>query len=147
MFCTTRPPPPTTHTHTHTHTQCNRTDALGAFFPQVIEEPLKVAIVGSGCSLATEPTAEVSRYYNLTQVRYINLEEPLIQHSVCVACKFYIDNGRLGLLDLLCKLNVGVYTEMWVVCLRVCIVSSIFGNSDHHNVFSCLSNCIVTTYC
>ena len=31
-------------------------------------EPTKVALIGSGCSVATEPTAEVSQFYNITQV-------------------------------------------------------------------------------
>ena len=27
----------------------------------------KVALIGSGCSVAAEPTAEVSQFYNITQ--------------------------------------------------------------------------------
>ena len=49
--------------------QCNRTIAFSAFFDQVLRGPTKVALIGSGCSVATEPTAEVSQFYNLTQVR------------------------------------------------------------------------------
>ena len=48
--------------------QCNRTIAFNALFNQMLLGPTKVALIGSGCSVATEPTAEVSQYYNLTQV-------------------------------------------------------------------------------
>ena len=55
------------NTCTHTH-KCNRTVALHAFYNQVIPGPVKIAMIGSGCSVATEPTAENSPYYNITQV-------------------------------------------------------------------------------
>ena len=48
--------------------QCNRTVSLDALYSQVIHEPKKLAVIGSGCSVATEPAAEVSHYYNVTQV-------------------------------------------------------------------------------
>ncbi len=35
---------------------------------QLLQEPKKLAVIGSGCSVATEPTAEISHYYNITQV-------------------------------------------------------------------------------
>ena len=50
------------------HLQCNRTVALDAFFKQIVQDPVKISWIGSGCSVATEPTAEVSHYYNITQV-------------------------------------------------------------------------------
>ena len=50
--------------------QCERQVALDEFHRQIFEEPVKIAWFGSGCSLATEPTAEVSHYYNITQVIY-----------------------------------------------------------------------------
>ena len=49
--------------------QCERTTALQAVHTELLQPPTKIGIIGSGCSVATEPTAEVSRYYNLTQVR------------------------------------------------------------------------------
>ena len=55
------------------HTQCNRTLALFALFDQIIPGPNKIAVIGSGCSVATEPTAEVSHFYNITQVRRCNM--------------------------------------------------------------------------
>ena len=48
--------------------QCDRTTALQAVHTELLQPPTKIGIVGSGCSVATEPSAEVSRYYNLTQV-------------------------------------------------------------------------------
>ena len=50
------------------HLQCNRTVALDAFFEQIVQDPVKISWIGSGCSVATEPTAEISHYYNITQV-------------------------------------------------------------------------------
>jgi len=55
--------------YTLTDSQCNRTVALDALFDQILLGPAKVALIGSGCSPATEPTAEVSHYYNITHVR------------------------------------------------------------------------------
>ena len=43
--------------------------ALDTFYNQIISAPVKIALIGSGCSVATEPTAENSHYYNITQVR------------------------------------------------------------------------------
>ena len=48
--------------------QCNRTLAFNAFFNQVLLEPAKLALIGSGCSVATEPTAELAQFYNISQV-------------------------------------------------------------------------------
>ena len=43
--------------------------AMDALHTHLLRPPTKVGIIGSGCSLATEPTAEISHYYNLTHVR------------------------------------------------------------------------------
>ena len=43
--------------------------ALDALHTQLLQPPTKVGVVGSGCSLATEPTAQISHYYNVTQVQ------------------------------------------------------------------------------
>ena len=62
---------PDVHVLTHIdnfNLQCNRTVALDAFFEQIVQEPVKISWIGSGCSVATEPTAEISHYYNITQV-------------------------------------------------------------------------------
>ena len=52
----------------HTMIQCERTTALQELHTELLQPPTKIGIIGSGCSVSTEPTAEVSRYYNLTQV-------------------------------------------------------------------------------
>lgn len=48
--------------------QCERTTSLEALHAGLFEPPTKIAVVGSGCSVATEATAEVSHFYNITQV-------------------------------------------------------------------------------
>ena len=48
--------------------QCNRNVALDSFFNQFRHSPTKVGWMGSGCSVATEPTAELSQFINITQV-------------------------------------------------------------------------------
>jgi gamma-aminobutyric acid type B receptor len=54
-----------------TDTPCNKIDALDTFHRQVFEGPTKIGIIGSGCSVSTEPTASISHYYNLVQVSCI----------------------------------------------------------------------------
>ena len=53
------------------YVQCNRTLSFDALHSQILHEPKKVAIIGSGCSVATEAAAEVSHYYNITQVNWV----------------------------------------------------------------------------
>ena len=48
--------------------QCDRKVGLDALHFQLLREPRKIAVLGAGCSVATEPTAQVSHYYNITQV-------------------------------------------------------------------------------
>ncbi len=48
--------------------QCNRQVAMSSFFSSILQPPVKLAVIGGGCSVATEPTAELSYFYNLTQV-------------------------------------------------------------------------------
>ena len=51
--------------------QCNRRRAIKALFSQVpYSEPKRIALVGGGCSVASEAIAEVSYHFNITQVRY-----------------------------------------------------------------------------
>ena len=55
--------------------QCDRNVALNSFFNQLHHSPTKVGWVGSGCSLATEPTAELTQFINITQVYYVVTDE------------------------------------------------------------------------
>ena len=48
--------------------QCDHTMSLDALHAGLLNSPTKIAVMGSGCSVATEPAAEISHYYNLTQV-------------------------------------------------------------------------------
>ena len=49
--------------------QCNTTAALDGFFTQLLQPPQnKLALIGSGCSVATEATAQIAHYYNIIQV-------------------------------------------------------------------------------
>ena len=48
--------------------QCNRETALKSYFHQLKNPPIKVGWIGSGCSPATEHTAELTHFYNITQV-------------------------------------------------------------------------------
>jgi hypothetical protein len=74
--------------------QCDRTTALQAVHTELLQPPTKIGIIGSGCSVATEPSAEVSRYYNLTQVsslrvisfymRYLRDSERVERPAKCV---------------------------------------------------------------
>ena len=51
--------------------QCSLVQALDQFIKQISEPPTKVAAIGAGCSLATEPTAEISHYWQIPQVFFI----------------------------------------------------------------------------
>ena len=49
--------------------QCVRSFSQDTLFKQLEEkERTKIAIIGSGCSLATEPSAEISHFFNIPQV-------------------------------------------------------------------------------
>ena len=49
--------------------QCSRTESLNVFFNEVqVSYVPKIAIIGCGCSTATEPVAEISHYWNISQV-------------------------------------------------------------------------------
>ena len=48
--------------------QCVGFQSQRTLFSQLRENRTKIAAVGSGCSLATEPTAEISHFWNIPQV-------------------------------------------------------------------------------
>ena len=64
--------------------------ALDAFYNQIISAPVKIALIGSGCSIATEPTAENSHYYNITHVRKYNV---LNMHTVVQYKTYAVNNA------------------------------------------------------
>jgi hypothetical protein len=54
------------------NSKCTRTGSLDAFFNDTQPGSVpKIAVVGCGCSTATEPVAEISHYWNITHVRII----------------------------------------------------------------------------
>ena len=50
--------------------QCNRGLSLNAFLSDFLLEPdpVKIALIGCGCSVATESVAEISHLWNVSQV-------------------------------------------------------------------------------
>ena len=48
--------------------QCTRKGALTTFFTHLFEPPEEIAVIGAGCSVASEAVAEIVDYYNLTMV-------------------------------------------------------------------------------
>ena len=48
--------------------QCTHSVGLSTYYYQLNNPPTKVGWLGSGCSSATIPTAELTQYYNITQV-------------------------------------------------------------------------------
>ena len=49
--------------------QCQRQQAIKALFKQIpYAQPKRIALIGGGCSIASEPTVEISQYFNLVQV-------------------------------------------------------------------------------
>ena len=73
-------------THLQCVNKCDHSVALQSFFHRVVwEEPVKYALIGGGCSVATEPTADISHFYNITQVRYYSdLQNLRMTNSHCV---------------------------------------------------------------
>ena len=50
--------------------QCVGFHSQRTFFKQLREDRLKIAAIGSGCTLATEPSAELSTFFNIPQVKH-----------------------------------------------------------------------------
>ncbi|CAI8012114.1 Gamma-aminobutyric acid type B receptor subunit 1 [Geodia barretti] len=63
--------------YTLTDSQCNRSMALESLFKQLSSEHVKLGLVGSGCSVATEPTAEISQFFNIPQVSCVSSSSEL----------------------------------------------------------------------
>ena len=49
--------------------QCVRYQSHRTLFSQLRENRTKIAAIGSGCTLATEPSAEISHFWNIPQVQ------------------------------------------------------------------------------
>ena len=70
------------------------TVALDALYTELLQPPTKVSIIGSGCSLAIEPTAQVSHYYNIKHVRYYSY--------VCDRISMYVANLSVSFMSCHC---------------------------------------------
>ena len=75
--------------------QCNRTVTLEGLFTQLNSSRQKVSLIGSGCSLATEATAEISHYYNVPQVdRHLAIKfallSPVLNYYQCADLMCFI---------------------------------------------------------
>lgn len=61
--------------------------------------PIKVGWVGSGCSPATEPTAELTQYHNITHVSYISYDFRWTPHFL----NWELFTTLIAILGVLCK--------------------------------------------
>lgn len=53
--------------------QCNWIDSQRTFLEQFTSGVTKVALIGCGCSLATEPVAVSSNFWNVTHVSILKI--------------------------------------------------------------------------
>ena len=58
--------------------QCHRGVSLDTFFNGILTEPVKLAVAGCGCSVATEPVAEISYQWNISQVEPISNKQSIL---------------------------------------------------------------------
>ena len=70
--------------------QCNLGKSLNAFLDDIPlqPDPVRIAIVGCGCSVATVPVAEISHKWNISQVLHMHAHIDLdnvfsAQHVIC----------------------------------------------------------------
>ena len=67
---------------------------MDALFNQIIPGPVKIAVIGSGCSVATEATADISHYYNITHVKKYMLSAVysirIVYNQLKIICKFLV---------------------------------------------------------
>ena len=70
--------------------QCYRPQAIRALFKQIpYAKPKRIALIGGGCSVASESTAEISQYFNLMQViKYLLDIDGSGLHSHCLVNVF-----------------------------------------------------------
>ena len=102
--------------------------SLKAFHSQIINPPTKIAAIGSGCSIATEASAEVSHFYNITQVTII-----MIQTITSI---------------MVCKFVEGVQLELLTTPVAY-LRQGLAGHRPYHsNVVPCLTNgpCMIVVF-
>ena len=72
--------------------QCNRRRPLDAFIREVLStDHVDVALLGCGCSAATEAVAEVIQYWNLPQVQLLSLcSRSIFDHFQAACNEFFV---------------------------------------------------------
>lgn len=96
--------------------------ALDAFFNNISNGADKIAVIGCGCSLATEPIAEISSYWNITHVsrKYVlPLFYILKMHGslhFCPRCTVRLEATVYHKRQYSCKL-LGMYWSNSTLCL------------------------------
>ena len=90
--------------------QCNKYEAQSTFQRQIISGQNKVALIGCGCSLATEPVAEISRLWNITHVS-LSISYNDLKCQVIVAWHTCRGVSRLGN-TIVCCLNPKFHTRV-----------------------------------
>jgi gamma-aminobutyric acid type B receptor len=90
---------------------------VSTFFQEINNPPIKVGWVGSGCSLATEPTAELTQFYNITQLSCISSSPELKDrrrfryYFQLVATEVLIAQGFYGIIKKFGWKRVGVIVQ------------------------------------
>ena len=58
-----------------TSLQCQHIRSLDNFFDDIQMDPVEIAVVGCGCTVATEPVAEISHRWSIPQVQKFNCKQ------------------------------------------------------------------------
>ena len=70
--------------------QCQYVKSLDAFFQEIQSPPVKLAIIGCGCSVATEPVAAISHHWNISHVRHIfSIDKCTIYEDKIFFCSYH----------------------------------------------------------
>ena len=54
--------------------QCDGQLSLDAFFDSIRSHPVKIGVIGCGCSVATEPVAAIIHFWNIPLVWPLSLQ-------------------------------------------------------------------------
>ena len=86
--------------------QCDRTASIDQFFQSVpSSDPPVLALLGSGCSVATEPVAEIIHHWNISQV-YVRTYSLYILGTKCSNCVMFVETVQL-------------YNYVWQLCTYI----------------------------
>ena len=68
----------------NSHAQCNRVAGLQEYFRMLNNPPVYIATIGTGCSLSTEPIAELIHFWNIPLVRVTPISSQLKLHFLII---------------------------------------------------------------